>query len=61
MTRRTVFSRIISIAVFILAIGLVLSVTGQIIRAKFIGDSTTIVDGFYAEKRNDIDLVVIGV
>ena len=60
MTRRTVFSRIISIAVFILAIGLVLSVTGQIIRAKFIGDSTTIVDGFYAEKRNDIDLVVIG-
>ncbi len=38
MTRRTVFSRIISIAVFILAIGLVLSVTGQIIRVETIHD-----------------------
>lgn len=60
MSRRTVFSRIISIAVFILFTGLVLAVTGKIIRAKFIGDSTTIVDGFYAEKKNDIDLIVIG-
>ncbi len=31
-----------------------------VLRAKFIGDSTTIVDGFYAEKKNDIDMIVIG-
>lgn len=60
MSRRTMVSRIASIAVFILFIGLVLTVTDRIIRAKFIGDSTTIVDGFYAEKKNDIDLIVIG-
>ncbi|MDE5700802.1 MAG: hypothetical protein K2I96_25915 [Lachnospiraceae bacterium] len=60
MARRTMVSRIISIAVFVLFIGLVLTVTDQITRAKFIGDSTTIVDGFYAEKKNDIDLIVIG-
>lgn len=60
MARRTMVSRIISIAVFVLFIGLVLTITDQITRAKFIGDSTTIVDGFYAEKKNDIDLIVIG-
>ena len=60
MARRTIISRMVSIAAFVLMIGLVLAVTGQIIRAKFMGDSTTIVDGFYAEKKNDIDLIVIG-
>lgn len=60
MAKRTMVSRIISIAVFVLFIGLVLTITDQITRAKFIGDSTTIVDGFYAEKKNDIDLIVIG-
>lgn len=60
MARRTIISRMVSIAAFALMIGLVLAVTGQIIRAKFMGDSTTIVDGFYAEKKNDIDLIVIG-
>ena len=53
-------SRIAAIAVFILFLCLVLSVTDKIVRAKFIGDSTTIVNGFYAEKKNDIDLIVIG-
>ena len=52
MARRTIISRMVSIAAFALMIGLVLAVTGQIIRAKFMGDSTTIVDGFYAEKKN---------
>ena len=60
MAIRTIISRMVSIAAFALMIGLVLAVTGQIIRAKFMGDSTTIVDGFYAEKKNDIDLIVIG-
>ena len=52
--------RIIAIFTFILFIGIVLLFTGRIIRAKFIGDSTTIVNGFYAEKDNDIDMLVIG-
>lgn len=60
MSRRTMVSRIISITAFIVLIGLVLAVTDEIICAKFIGDSTTIVDGFYAEKKNDIDMIVIG-
>lgn len=45
---------------FLLFIGFVLFVTDKIVCAKFIGDSTTIVDGFYAEKKNDIDMIVIG-
>lgn len=60
MSRKAKVSRIVSIAVFLWFIGLVLTVTDRITRAKFIGDSTTIVDGFYAEKRNDIDMIVIG-
>lgn len=60
MSKRAKLSRIAAIVVFILLTGLVLKVTDQIICAKFIGDSTTIVDGFYAEKKNDIDMIVIG-
>ena len=53
-------NRLIAIATFILFISIVLIFTGKIIRAKFIGDSTTIVDGFYAEEDNSIDMIVIG-
>lgn len=60
MTTKAKVSRMVSVAVFILSAGLTLFVTDQIVRAKFMGDSTTIVDGFYAEKKNDIDLIVIG-
>lgn len=31
-----------------------------VVRAKFMGDSTTIVNGFYAEEKNTIDVVLIG-
>lgn len=60
MTRRAVVSRIAAVMAFIVFLSLVLTVTDSVIRAKFIGDSTTIVNGFYAEKKNDIDLIVIG-
>ena len=60
MSRKRVAARIICIVIFFLFIGTVLDGMSKIICAKFIGDSTTIVDGFYAEKKNDIDLVVIG-
>lgn len=58
--KRTGFSRAIAVVLFFVFIGFVLVITGKVVRAKFIGDSTTIVDGFYAEKKNDIDVVVIG-
>ncbi|MDE6055482.1 MAG: hypothetical protein K2G55_17395, partial [Lachnospiraceae bacterium] len=60
MAKKAVVSRIAAVAVFILFVSLVLTVTDRIVRAKFIGDSTTIVNGFYAEKKNDIDMIVIG-
>lgn len=60
MKNRINKSRLIYIAMFFGVVFFVLSVTDKIIRAKFIGDSTTIVNGFYAEKKNDIDVIVIG-
>lgn len=54
------YFRVAAVAVFFLWIGFVLAAANAIVCAKFIGDSTTIVDGFYAEKKNDIDVVVVG-
>ena len=54
------YSRVMAVAIFILFISLVLALTDKVVCAKFIGDSTTIVDGFYAEKKNDIDVIVVG-
>ena len=60
MSGKAKIARAAAIAVFFLFMSAVLSVTDKVICAKFIGDSTTIVDGFYAEKKNDIDLIVLG-
>lgn len=54
------FSRAAAVVAFILFISLVLAAADKIVCAKFIGDSTTIVDGFYAEQKNDIDVIVVG-
>ena len=51
---------IIKVLTFVIFISGVLIFTDSIIKAKFIGDSTSIVNGFYSEKRNSIDLLVIG-
>jgi len=58
--KREKCSRAAAVVVFILFISFVLAVADKIVCAKFIGDSTTIVDGFYAEKKNDIDVIVVG-
>ena len=58
--KKVKFARTAAVMAFFALIGFVLVVTGKIVRAKFIGDSTTIVDGFYAEKKNDIDMIVTG-
>ena len=60
MVRKINCSRAAAVVFFFLFIGFVLGITGKIVRAKFTGDSTTIVDGFYVEKKNDIDVIVIG-
>ncbi|MDE7322993.1 MAG: hypothetical protein K2N73_09780 [Lachnospiraceae bacterium] len=60
MSGKMKMSRIAAVISFFVFTGLVLTAAGRIVRAKFIGDSTTIVNGFYAEKRNDIDMVIIG-
>lgn len=52
--------RIVAIAVFLVMAVMALGITQKILQAKFIQDSTSIVDGFYAEKRNDIDVLFLG-
>ncbi|MCM1182563.1 MAG: hypothetical protein NC337_04220 [Roseburia sp.] len=49
-----------AVLVFLGLMTATLLLVGNIVRAKFIGDSTTIVDGFYVEEKNDIDMLVIG-
>lgn len=52
--------RLFAIVVFFLMTFAVLGITQEILKAKFVQDSTVIVDGFYAEKKNDIDVLFIG-
>lgn len=52
--------RVLAIVVFLAMTLAVLGITQEILKAKFIQDSTTIVDGFYEEKKNDIDVLFIG-
>lgn len=60
MTRKAIITRLIAVVSFFMLICFVLTVASKIVCAKFIGDSTSIVNGFYAEKKNDIDVIVIG-
>lgn len=52
--------RVLAIVVFFAMTIAVLGVTQEILKAKFVQDSTAIVDGFYAEKKNDIEVLFIG-
>lgn len=52
--------RVLAIVIFFLMTFAVLGVTQEILKAKFVQDSTAIVDGFYAEKKNDIDVLFLG-
>lgn len=51
------FFELVSFGVLLLS---ALCLTQEILKAKFINDSTTIVNGFYAEKKNDIDVLFLG-
>lgn len=52
--------RVLAVLVFAALLTGAFHITQAVIEAKFIGDSTTIVDGFYAEEKNSIDMVMIG-
>lgn len=45
-------SRMAAVSSFLVVMGLALTMAGAVVRAKFMGDSTTIVNGFYVEKTN---------
>lgn len=60
MMHRNSFIFNFKIILFILLSAVCMGIAGRILNAKFINDSTTIVDGFYAEKKNDIDVLVVG-
>ncbi len=60
MKEKRKIGRVAAVALFVALVAAVLFVEGRILRAKFIGDSTTIVNGFYNEKKNDVDMVIIG-
>ena len=52
--------RVLAIAVFLIMTMAVLGITQEILQEKFVQDATTIVDGFYKEKKNDIDVLFVG-
>lgn len=52
--------RIAAVVIFLLLFAGVFYTADSVVKAKFINDSTTIVNGFYAEKKNDIDVLVLG-
>ena len=60
MMHRNSFIFSFKIILFILLSAVSIGIAGRVLNAKFINDSTTIIDGFYAEKKNDIDVLIVG-
>lgn len=52
--------KVCAVVIYLLMMIVVLGIVQEILKAKFMQDSTVIVDGFYAEKKNDIDVLFIG-
>lgn len=52
--------RVAAIILFLLLLAGVTGAAGKIVSAKFINDSTTMINGFYAEDKNSIDVLVVG-
>ncbi len=52
--------KVCAVVIYLLMMIAVLGIAQEILKAKFMQDSTVIVDGFYAEKKNDIDVLFIG-
>lgn len=52
--------RVIRVSLFLVILFALLGITQEILQAKFINDSTSIVNGFYAEEKQDIDVLFIG-
>lgn len=58
--QRKKYTIIVKILIFIILFAGAFSIVQGIICEKFLTDSTRIVNGFYAEKENDIDVICIG-
>lgn len=54
--KKRVFAAVVFLVMTLAALGMV----QEILKAKFVQDSTAIVDGFYEEKRNDIEVLFLG-
>ena len=52
--------RIFAVVVFVIMTMTVLGIGQEILKAKYVQDSTAIVNGFYAEKKNDIEVLFLG-
>lgn len=52
--------RIFAVGAFIIMTMTVLGIGQEILKAKYVQDSTAIVNGFYAEKKNDIEVLFLG-
>lgn len=52
--------KVCAVVIYMLLMIAVLGVAQEILKAKFMQDSTVIVDGFYAEKKNDIEVLFLG-
>lgn len=54
------FKRLLAVLIFVILLFTSCSVAQRIIKDKFLTDATTIVNGFYAEEKNSIDVVFVG-
>lgn len=52
--------KVFAVIMFLVIAISVLGVVQEILKAKYVQDSTAIVDGFYAEKKNDIEVLFLG-
>lgn len=52
--------RVLSVIVFVAMMITVLGITQETLKAKYVQDSTAIINGFYEEKKNDIEVLFLG-
>lgn len=52
--------RFLAVGIFVIMTTVVLGIGQEILKAKYVQDSTAIVDGFYEEEKDDIDVLFLG-
>ena len=51
--------RFLAVGIFVIMTTVVLGIGQEILKAKYVQDSTAIVDGFYEEEKDDIDVLFL--